>query len=199
MARSIRYYNQINEIHIYIVEVKSKDYGNADTNMLLKAISVGLQYRFMFLDQNSPFSAKAFRFEPLPDLRQRVSELIQELDHLLWVSEDAGLRNAESLRLIYDGTNEDTDNIIERWETEKAALYASAWKVLGATDNDLAQAKKELVSVVEAFCKATIDMNAQYTSRVLLLLNDIVARGRSTVQSRITPPSALPASAHRRE
>jgi hypothetical protein len=48
VSKSVVYHSGIMELHIYVVEVKSRDYGDPTTTMLLKAISVGLMYRPLF-------------------------------------------------------------------------------------------------------------------------------------------------------
>src|SRR5262249_33054360 len=53
VSRSVVYYSGVTELHIYIVEVKSRNYGDPTTTMLLKAIQVGLMYRSLFLEGRS--------------------------------------------------------------------------------------------------------------------------------------------------
>jgi hypothetical protein len=176
VARSVLYYSGVTEIHIYIVEVKSRDYGDPRTSMLLKALSVGLQYRFMFLDETSPFSPAAISTTMIKDLRPRVSALLQEIDVLLWISKDAGLGQAENLLVIWgNDLSKNIDTMAELWEREKNALYESALKLVGTTDNIKVPAMKtEFVAVLTKFCKATSHMNMQFTSRVLDALQKIV-------------------------
>ena len=101
VARSIIYYSGVREIHIYIVEIKYKDYGDPTTTMLLKAISIGLQYRFMFLEGKiSEFSPDNFNATMQEDLRGKIAQMTQQLDYLLWYSRDAGLRKPENILQI---------------------------------------------------------------------------------------------------
>ena len=42
VSRVVTYVSRQTEIHIYIVEIKSREYGDKETTQLLKAVSVGL-------------------------------------------------------------------------------------------------------------------------------------------------------------
>ena len=42
VSRVVTYVSGQTEIHIYIVEIKSREYGDKETTQLLKAVSVGL-------------------------------------------------------------------------------------------------------------------------------------------------------------
>jgi hypothetical protein len=92
----------VREFHIF--EIRYKDFGDPTTTMLLKAISVGLQYRFMFLEGKiSEFSPDNFNATMQEDLRGKIAEMIQQLDYLLWYSRDAELRKPENiLRMLGD-------------------------------------------------------------------------------------------------
>jgi hypothetical protein len=179
VARSVLYYSGVNEIHIYAVEVKSRDYGDPGTTMLLKAISVGLQYRFMFLEPNSEFSPAAFSLTMLDGLREKISDLIQELDFLLWMSKDAGLSEPESLLKIYGHTLApgELDQKAALWEQRRSELLCAAYAVLGAPDNqELATKKREFVDVLKSFCESTREMNRDYTARTLHAVEEVVSR-----------------------
>jgi len=177
VARSVLYYSGVNEIHIHVVEVKSRDYGDPTTTLLLKAISVGLQYRFLFLERTSEFSPASFYRTLINDFRKKVSTLVQELDYLLWLSKDAGLSDSHSLLLIYgDDPLADLDRQSESWEREKEALYASAYRVIGAQTSDaLILEKADFLAHLTRFCAATYIMNRDFTSRVLRSLEGIVS------------------------
>jgi hypothetical protein len=179
VARNVLYYSGVNEIHIWAVEVRSRDYGDVTTTMLLKAISVGLQYRFMFLERASEFSPAAFNVTMLDSLHDKISDLIQELDFLLWTSKDAGLGEPESLLKIY-GHGLQPGEIDQRaavWEQHKSDLYSVAYAVLGARDNqELAKQKLEFIEVLKKFCYSTREMNRDYTARTLRALEELVSK-----------------------
>jgi TIR domain len=177
-ANSVLYFSGENEIHIYVVEVKSRDFGDRTTTMLLKAIQVGLQYRFMFLEQSSEFSPASIGVTLKDQLRGTVSDLIQELEYLLWMSKDAGLDQPETLLRIYGHNLEPgwLDQKAVLWEEKRAALYAAAYAVLGSdNDRDLIASKAKFIPVLEDFCEATREMNREFTSRTLRAVQEVVS------------------------
>jgi len=181
VARSIIYYSAVHEIHIYIVEIRYKDYGDVTTTMLLKAISLGLQYRFMFLERAaSDFSPETFN-ATLPDqLRPKVAEMVQQLNYLLWFSSDAGLRKPENILIILgEGVkHEEISDQLTKWEGAKASLYSAAQKVLSSSDDkELVRNQGEFVTALQNFCDNTRVMNEDFTSRVMLALERIVSKG----------------------
>jgi len=183
VARSVIYYSGVREFHIYIVEIRYKDYGDPTTTMLLKAISIGLQYRFMFLEgKTSEFSPNSFN-ATLHDLRGRIAEMIQQLDYLLWYSQNAGLNEPESiLQILGDLPTGEIERKSEIWETEKSKLYAAARKMLAtADDRELLQNKAAFVTVLQAFCDSTRVLNQNFTAKVLLALGRIVSGEQTKV------------------
>jgi hypothetical protein len=181
VARSVIYYSGMREFHIYIVEIKYKDYGDPTTTMLLKAISIGLQYRFMFLEgKTSEYSPNSFNATMLQDLRGTIAEMIQQLDYLLWYSQDAGLNKPESiLQILGDLPTGEIDRKSGVWEDAKSKLYAAARKMLASDDRDLLQNKAEFVTVLQAFCDSTRVLNEDFTAKVLLALGRIVSGEQS--------------------
>jgi TIR domain len=178
VARSVVYYSGTREFHIYIVEIKYKDYGDPVTTMLLKAISIGLQYRFMFLEgRASEFSPNRFNATMQQDLRGKIAEMLQQLDFLLWCSQEAGLGKPEAiLQILGDLQAGELDRRSEIWEDAKGNLYASARKMLAATDDrELLQGKPEFTAVLQAFCDSTKVLNEDFTAKVLVALSRIVS------------------------
>jgi len=178
-ANSVLYFSGENEIHIYVVEVKSRDFGDRTTTMLLKAIQVGLQYRFMFLEQSSEFSPASISVTLKDQLRGTVSDLIQELEYLLWMSKDAGLDQPETLLKIYGHDLEpgELDQKAVLWEEKRAALYSAAYAVLGSeNDRDLIANKAKFIPVLEGFCEATREMNRDFTAKTLHAVQQVVSK-----------------------
>jgi TIR domain-containing protein len=181
VARSIIYYSAVHEIHIYIVEIRYKDYGDSTTTMLLKAISLGLQYRFMFLEgRTSDFSPETLN-ATLPDqLRAKVAEMMQQLNYLLWYSSDAGLTKPESILIILgeDLKHAELSDKLAKWEEAKTSLYSAAQKLLSSSDDQAPLRNQgEFVTVLQNFCDNTRVMNQEFTSKVKLALENIVSKG----------------------
>ena len=213
VARSILYYSGMREIHIYIVEIKSRDYGDQETTMLLKAMALGLEYRFLFLERNSVFSPAVLEFTMLDVFRDRISTLVQELDYIIWMSKDAGLGEPENLLKIYGHALQpgELDQKALSWEKSRKRLYAGASNVLAARERgELRRRKGEFIEALKAFCEDTREMNREYTARTLRSLeamifdeegraaerHDVLGISRSTDESpavREPPLSALEA------
>jgi len=177
VARNVLYYSGVNEIHVWAVEVRSRDYGDPKTTMLLRAISVGLQYRFMFLEQTSEFSPASFSVTRLDSFHDKISDLIQELDFLLWTSKDAGLSEPESLLKIYGHSLDpgEMDQKANLWEKHKSELYSAAYAALAAgSTQELATKKIEFIDVLKRFCESTREMNRDYTARTLQAVEELV-------------------------
>lgn len=178
VARSVIYYSGTREFHIYIVEIKYKDYGDPVTTMLLKAISIGLQYRFMFLEgRTSEFSPNRFNATLQQDLRVKIAEMTQQLDFLLWCSHEAGLDKPESIaQILGDMPVGELDRRSEVWENAKRELYAIARKMLAAADDrELLRTKVEFQMVLQSFCESTRLLNEDFTAKVLIALGRIVS------------------------
>jgi nitrite reductase/ring-hydroxylating ferredoxin subunit len=140
---------------------------------------LGLQYRF-----SVPWKARPSEFfrhnsfnATLYDLRGRIAEMIQQLDYLLWYSQDAGLNEPESiLQILGDLPTGEIERKSGIWEEQKSKLYAAARKMLAtADDRELVQNKAEFVTVLQAFCDSTRVLNEDFTSKVLLALGRIVS------------------------
>jgi hypothetical protein len=164
VGKSVVYYSGILELHIYVVEVKARDYGDPRTTMLLKAISVGLMYRSLFLEGNSEFSPKTIRATLTRDLPKTASNLLQELEFVVWMSEEAGLSQANNLTLIYgDFERGELERRVREWEKRKSDVTSSALQVLRAADDrELELSKSSLEDCLSKFCSATRPVNNEF-------------------------------------
>src|SRR5262249_38787773 len=179
VGRSVVYYSGITELHIYVVEVKSRDYGDRTTTMLLKAINVGLMYRSLFLEgSDSDFSPETIRSTLPRELPRAVSNLLQELEYVVWLSTDAGLSQARNInRLLPDPKRGELERRVDEWEKLKSDLEASALEILrAANDQKLKSAKECFEDRLATFCSATVPMNKEFLGNVLRLLEDIVRK-----------------------
>jgi len=178
ISRSIVYYSKRTELHIDVVEVKPRDYGSPKTTMLLKAIQVGLIYRSLFLEgPSSDFSPQTIRSTLPEDLPNAVRKILDELEYVLWMSTDAGLRKAQNINLIYpDWARGELEKRLRQWEQLKSELTNSGYKVLTAKGEALETAKTEFEDWLAAFCSATIPMNEEFLNNVLRLLQDVVKK-----------------------
>lgn len=178
------YYSGITEVHMDVVEVVLRDYGDPKTTMLLKALQVGLQYRFLFLEgKSSPFSAEKIEATLSRNLPKAASEVLQELDYVEWLSTDAGLSEPDNVLLLLPKPQKgELERRVEEWETVKSDLKSSALQVLRAANNSdpgnksLELAKVGLEDSLTRFCSTTAPMNREFLGNVLRLLTPIVTR-----------------------
>jgi hypothetical protein len=187
VGRSVVYYSGIAELHIYVVEVKSRDYGDPTTTMLLKAMTVGLIYRSLFLEgELSEFSPQTIRATLPRDLPRAVSELLQELDYVLWMSTDAGLSLPRNINILLKGLERGgLERRVREWEKQKAELTSSALEVLRVKDEtQLAAAKEMFENCLAAFCDATVPMNDEFLGNVLDNLTRIVKKNGNRTELR---------------
>jgi hypothetical protein len=138
ISRSIIYYSKRTEVHIDVVEVKQRDYGTPKTTMLLKAIQVGLIYRTLFLEgASSEFSPQTIRVTMPEDLPNAVRKLLQELDYVLWLSTDAGLRKPQNINLIFpDWPRGELEKRLKQWEKLKFDLTSSGYRCLARKERN---------------------------------------------------------------
>ena len=179
VARSVLYYSGMREIHIYIVEIRAREYGDQETTLLLKAIALGVQYRFLFLERDSVFSPAALELTLLDVFRDRISTLVQKLDYIVWMSKDAGLGEAENLLKIYGHALEpgELDQRALSWEKSRKRLYAAASNVLAIREREeLTRRKSEFIEALKAFCEDTREMNREYTARALRCLEAVILK-----------------------
>jgi hypothetical protein len=194
VSRSVVYYSGITELHIYIVEVKSRDYGDPTSTMLLKAISVGMMYRSLFLEgEDSQFSPATIRATLAQRLPGSVSELLQELDYVQWLSMDAGLYEPRSIALFLpNAAPGELERRFREWENLRSDLRSSALNVLrAANDGDREAAKTAFEKSLDRFCSSTKPMNREFLGNVLTFLEEIV---RKTDEAVVSSPAAAAAA-----
>lgn len=190
ISRSALLYNGVTELHIDVVEVKARNYGDETTTMLLKAINVGLMYRSLFLEgKSSDFSPEAIRATLPRDLPAATSELLQELDYVLWQSTEAELAKPKNIQTIWPPQQRgELEGRLKEWEKVKSDLEASARKVLRASDDqELELAKNNFEDCLTSFCSVTAPMNKEFLGRVLGQLDGLVRRNcapEAAVQTR---------------
>jgi hypothetical protein len=171
VSRIALYYSDAAEYQVYVVEMlRSRDQGDSETTILLKAMEVGLGYRFMFLEQTSEFSPAVFRATNLAAFKERALKMLIGINLLLQIAEQYKLNDARTILDILgiDASN-DVDEMYKTWNREKALLYNAARDVLKL--NEVTNADKDkFIAVVSSFGEHTNTMNLNYTTAVLRLL-----------------------------
>jgi hypothetical protein len=178
--------------------LRSSDRGDSETTILLKAMEVGLGYRFMFLEQTSDFSPAVFRATSLAAFKERTLKMLIGINLLLQISEQYGLNEARTiLDILGVEASSEVDDMYKTWNREKALLYAAAKELLKL--NVVTNADKDkFIGAVSSFGEHTNTMNLNYTTAVLGLLQERIemehpsgARGKQLkLESRMNPGDA---------
>ena len=178
VSRVVTYVSKQTEIHIYIVEIKSREYGDKETTQLLKAVSVGLRFRFLVLEQDSEFTPQNLGFPTmtLEALKPRITELLSQMNLILRDANQAGLQNPQILRRIWNGNAAKVQDMMAIWERARSDLYLTADQVLHATDTNFTDKKAAFISSLTKFCEETEMMNREFTAKVMHLLAETIAK-----------------------
>jgi hypothetical protein len=182
-----------------------KDYGDQATTLLLNALEVGLEYRFMFLEEKSQFSPTLFGFTDLKDLKARASEMKDRLTLLVQTADEKKLRDPKNIiDILGVKASGDMDNMYKKWDHERNMLDNATKRIL--TQKEIAKPDKdEFVGVISSFCEHTREMNQSYTAAVLNKLLKIVSgvsgtetapkeAGRTRMTAEPNSPKASPAT-----
>lgn len=174
VSKVITYVSQKTEVDIYIVQMRTKEYGDPLTTRLLKAASVGLRFRFLVLEDQSEFRPEKLGHPIISatDLKVKVSEMLGQMDLILREAADANLSDPELLILIWGkGKEEKVQAMMDIWEESRKQLYATADEVLCSVDDGgFRQRKDDFVEALKLFCRNIEQMNQEFTSNVLSLL-----------------------------
>ena len=171
VSRIAVYYSDAAEYQVYVVEMlRSPDWGDRDTTILLKAMEVGLGYRFMFLEQTSEFSPAVFKATNPAAFKERALKMLIGINLLLQIAEQYKLNEARTiLNILGIDASNDVDEMYKTWNREKALLYTAARDVLKL--NEVTNADKDkFIEVVSSFGEHTNTMNLNYSTAVLRLL-----------------------------
>jgi hypothetical protein len=178
VSKVVTYVSQKTEIHVYIVQMRTKEYGDPLTSRLLKAISAGLRFRFLLLEEQSEFRPEKLGHPIVSatDLKAKIVEMLGQIDLILRDAVDADLEEAEILILIWGrGQEAKVQAMMEVWEKSRQALYAAADAILNSTDESAFRSEKQdFINALTTFCANVEEMNREFTSRVLWLLAEQV-------------------------
>jgi len=174
IARVTTLFSGVREYQIYVIPLlKSKDDGDPHTTALLRALQVSLGYRFMFLEPGSSFSPTLMRGTQLADFQSTVSKMQNALNMLLQAADDGGLSNPGMVvsLLGVDGI----EQVYASWDAEKKKLNDSVNKVLAGPPDE--GVKAGFITVLNAFCEQTRELNKRYTASVMSKLQSYISSG----------------------
>jgi hypothetical protein len=215
VSRIVTYVSKKTEIHIYIVKMVVRHYGDLLTSRLMSAISIGLQFRFLFLEEGSKFRPAKFDFpmsiDPSKEIdawKAAVTELMGQLDLVLREAQDQHLMDTDLLDRIWGpGGGTRVQQMMGVWETSRIALYSAGQQVLLSNSSDFAAKQEPFRAALRELCAETRIMNQEYTLRALHAVADEIgalpgefpdqpatAQG-AAAQPQPAPKSVLPRSA----
>jgi hypothetical protein len=179
VSRIITYVSKKTEIHIYIVQMIVRHYGDPLTTRLLSAISIGLRYRFLLLEPESKFNSDKLAYPltmnpsaELDALKSITRELLSEMELVLRDANEANLLDPSLLELIWGaGSGDQVRRMMGDWETARSRLYLAAQNVLGASGADSTERKRLFLDALCGLKSETERMNREYTLRALHALS----------------------------
>jgi TIR domain len=175
VSRIVTFVSKKTEIHIYIVQMVVRHYGDQITSRLLSAISIGLQFRFLFLEEKSKFKPENFEVPKAPQVSEEldywkrdVRELMSQLDLVLRDAQEAHLMDPDLLYKIWGaGTGPQLQEMMGTWQAAYDKLYLAAQQLLIASSSDFATKRQPFIEGLRSLRTATRAMNQQYTLRAL--------------------------------
>lgn len=197
VSRIVTYVSRRTEIHIYIVEMIVRHYGDPLTSRLLSAISIGLQFRFLFLENNSKFKPDNFDFPKATDetkeidyWKAEVTELLSQMDLILRDAQEAHLMDADLLKTIWGaGSGPRLQGIMAKWVVAKNNLYNAALQILSSTSADFPSKQDPFRTALRDLCGGVADLNREYTLRALQAIGKEL-NGSVTPASAVVPGSS---------
>ena len=184
------YVSKKTEIHIYIIQMIVRQYGDPLTTRLLSAISIGLRFRFLLLERESKFNPNNFVF-PLainvsaePDvLKSATRELLGQMDLIMRDAAEANLLDPNLLELIWgENAGDRVQKMMLTWEKTRLNLYSAAQQVLSSNELDLSQKKKLFMEALRNMKAETEMLNREYTLRALRAVGDQIEKSPRDVQ-----------------
>lgn len=190
VSRIVTYVSKKTEIHIYIVKMVIKHYGDLLTSRLLSAISIGLQFRFLFLEDTSKFRPARFDFpmaiDPAKEMdawKSTVTELMSQMDLVLREAQDQHLMDTDLLDKIWGPDGGPTvQQMMGTWDVARAKLYSAAQQLLASSASEFDSRKDPFRAALKDLCAKTAIMNQEYTLRALHAVAEEVG----------APPGQLP-------
>lgn len=196
VSRVVTYVSKKTEIHIYIVKMILRHYGDPLTSRLLSAINIGLQFRFLFLERNSQFRPARFDFPLSSDTskemdawKSAVGELLSHMNMILREAQNQHLMDTDLLDKIWGlGGGPRVREMMAAWDAARSKLYATAQELLASNASDFPDKQEPFRSALRGLHATTETMNREYTLRALQAVAEEV--GQLPQQSQSPPRAA---------
>jgi hypothetical protein len=192
VSKIVTYVSKRTEIHIYIVKMVLRHYGDRLTSRLLSAVSIGLQFRFLFLEDSSKFRPARFDFPMAIDVAKEVdawkstiTELMSQMDLILREAQDQHLMDTDLLDRIWGSdAGPRVQQMMGKWDIARAKLYSAAQQLLASSASDFVSGKEPFKIALRELCAETDNMNREYTLRALRSISEEIG-GKLNVSDRV--------------
>jgi hypothetical protein len=133
----------------------------------LQAISVGLKFRFLVLEKESPFTCENLSY-PTVKMRPTITEFLSQMELILKEARDARLDDPLLLQRIFgsDGPAVVQKNM-DSWKDASTQLYTASHTLLQANDADAPTERAAFLKHLAYFVGCTKAMNQQFTIKAL--------------------------------
>jgi hypothetical protein len=163
LTSGTRHFDGTREFRIYLVEgLKRSDYGHEETSLLLKAIELVCRYRFMFLEEVSPFVKNNIEIISNDLLFDIAGNIIREID---WLRRDAREAKLDDTTIwaamlgSYDLIAK-VSNAYRPCEKELRVI-ALAIRRAKVGGNDLAELRSKFANAVDSLAQSTNSVNRE--------------------------------------
>ncbi|MBP0112567.1 toll/interleukin-1 receptor domain-containing protein [Bradyrhizobium vignae] len=195
VSRVVTYVSKKTEIHIYIVKMIVRHYGDPLTSRLLSAINIGLEFRFLFLERSSQYRPARFDFPLAPDTskemdawKSAVTQLLSHMNMILREAQDQHLMDADVLDKIWGvGGGPRVRQMMAAWESARTKLFVAAQQLLASNASDFPDTQEPFRIALRELQATTESMNREYTLRALQAIAEEVEQLPPQTQS---PPRA---------
>lgn len=177
LTESTLFYDGRRHFLLSFVEiVPRKDYGDKDTTTLLKAMDLVLRYRFLFLEQSSPYSPEIFALLTQDDVAKAVGDLITELN---WIRRDGrlyALYDPRTWTTITDFAR--VDAMIRAWRplAEQIRLASAKIKLASREAGPLTDLQNEFVTILGQTREAIRSHNCRLIEEIAGKLKALASR-----------------------
>lgn len=142
----------------------------------MQAISVGLRFRFLVLEEQSPFTCTNLSY-PTVKMRPMITEFLSQMDLILKESLNARLDDPLLLKRIFGSEGPVVvQKNMDTWKDASGQLYTAAHTLLQASDPDAPQQKTAFLNHLSHFVQCTKAMNQEFTARALQALAEEINR-----------------------
>jgi hypothetical protein len=128
------------------------------------------------LEKKSEYAHRKMDLVSLDRLKAMITNMIRELDVLLWSSRTSDVSDPDTLLEIFDGALDGNELEQRRklFQDARAGLMESARRVLMSAPEELLERKGEFIEVLRAFCESTTQMNKDFTNRAMAALQKVI-------------------------